>query len=144
MNELEHFYFDLKRVIYILKFQDKNLAESWINQLNTNLTPDYIESCLKAAIFELSVTDINTFHWVLDNLSDWQTYNHLLQQVTKFIIQKLIIKGFIPGQDFSSTCDGKILINENVINVIMSDVSESDNLLMRKILLIPPEIHSLR
>lgn len=143
MNELEQFYSDLKRFIYILKFQDKTLADSWISQLSNNLQPEYIESCLIAAIFELSVTEIDTFHWVLDNLSDWPTYTLLLQKVTKFIIQKLIKKGFIPGQDFSATSEGKILISENAKNVIMSDISESDNLLIKKILLISPKIHFL-
>lgn len=142
MNDLEQFYSDLKRVIYIFKFKDKNLAESWISQLNINLKAEYIESCLTAAIFELSVTDIETFNWVLEHLSDWQTYANLLQQVTKFILQKLIKRGFIPGQDFSYTFEGKILIYENARKVIMSDISESDNLLIRKILLIPSEIHS--
>lgn len=144
MDELERFHCDLKRVIYILKFQEKNLAESWLTQLQTNLKPEYIESFLIAAIFELSVTDIDTFHWVLDNLSDWQVYADLLQKVTKFIIQKLIKKGFVLGQDFSSTLEGKILISEKARLVIMSDVSESDKLLIRKILLIAPEIHYLQ
>lgn len=144
MNELEQFYSDLKRVIYILQFQDKNLAESWLSQLNSNLKPEYLESCLTAAIFELSVTDINTFHWVLDNLSDWQTYTQLLQKVTKFIIQKLIKKGFILGQHFSATFEGKILIDEKATDEIMSDVSETDNLLIKKVLLLAPEVHSLQ
>ncbi|HIK03718.1 MAG TPA: hypothetical protein IGS40_03230 [Trichormus sp. M33_DOE_039] len=143
MNELERFHSDLRRVIYILKFRDKNLAESWVIQLTTNLKPEYIESCLTAAILELSVTDIDTFHWVIDNLSDWQPYANLLQQITKFVIQKLIKKGFIPGQDFSANAEGKILIHENVRQVIMSDVSESDNLFIKKILLISPEVHFL-
>lgn len=141
MNELEQFHSLLKRAIYILKFKDKNLAESWRNQLNTNLKSESIESCLVAAVFELSVTDIDTFHWVIDNLSDWHTYAHLLENVTKFIIQKLIKKGFVPGKDFSSTLEGKILIHKKARTAIMSDISETDNLLITKILRISPQIH---
>ncbi|WP_214662530.1 hypothetical protein [Amazonocrinis nigriterrae] len=143
VEDLERFYSDLKRFTYILKFHDKNVAESWIKQLHAHLKPEYIESCLIAAIFELSITDVDTFHWVLDNLSHWDTYTHLLQEVTKFVVQKLIKEGFIPGQDFSATSEGKILIHENARKVIISDISQSDNLLIKKILLTSPEIHFL-
>ena len=144
MEDLERFYSDLKRFIYILRFHDINVAESWIKQLNTHLKPEYIESCLTAAIFELSVTDVDTFHWALDNLSHWETYTNLLQEVTKFVVQKLIKEGFIPGQDFSFTSQGKILLNENTKTAIISDSSNADKLLIEKVLLIPQQITSLK
>ncbi len=143
MNDLELFHFHLERAIYILKFQDRKLAECWVHQLNTSLDNEYIESFLTAAIFELSVTDTKTFDWTLDNLSDWKSYAHLLQTVTRFALQKLINKGFIPGQDFSFTSEGKILLHENAKTAIMADVTESDNLLIKKILLIPQENNSI-
>lgn len=143
MNDLELFHFHLERAIYILKFQDRKLAGCWVHQLNLSLDTEYIESFLTAAIFELSVTDTETFHWTLDNLSDWKSYANLLQAVTRFALQKLINKGFIPGQDFSFTSEGKILLHENAKNAIIADVTESDNLLIKKILLIPQELYSI-
>lgn len=144
MNDLELFQFHLERAAYILKFQDRKLAECWVNQLNVTLAPEYIESFLVGAVFELSLTDSNTFHWVLDNLTDWRAYTRLLEAVTRFTLKTLIVKGFIPGQDFSFNSQGKILLNENTKTAIVSDISNSDKLIIEKILLIPQQITSLK
>ncbi|PMB53434.1 hypothetical protein CEN39_04460 [Fischerella thermalis CCMEE 5201] len=129
--------------MYILKIKDKKLVEYWIEELNMNLDVEYTDSLLIAAIFELSVVDIPTFHWTLDNFSDLQPYTQLLESVTKFAIQKLIKKGFLPGQDFSTNSQRQILLNENAKTVLIADTSKSDQLLLEKVLLIHKQIHSL-
>ncbi|BAY22602.1 hypothetical protein NIES2100_23650 [Calothrix sp. NIES-2100] len=144
MEDLELFHFHLERAIYILNFKDKKLAECWVTQLNSNMGFQYTESFLTAAVLELSITNIETFHWVLDNLSGWKPYAQLLAQVTKFILNKLINKGFIPSQDFSFDAQGKILLHEHTKAVIMADTSDSDQLLMEKVLLTPTQVYSLR
>lgn len=87
MKDLELFNFHLERAIYILKFQDRKLVEAWVYELNQNLEPEYIESCLTAAILELSNIHSDTFHWILDNLSDWTPYKQLLEAVTRFALK---------------------------------------------------------
>ncbi|PLZ92363.1 hypothetical protein CEN44_06235 [Fischerella muscicola CCMEE 5323] len=133
----------LERLIYILKIKDKKLVEYWLEKINTNIDIEYADSLLIAAIFELSVGDIQTFHWTLDNFSDLQPYINLLDSVTRFAIQKLIKKGFIPGQDFSNNSQRQLLLNENAKTVLMADTSKSDKLLLEKVLLIHQQIHSL-
>ncbi|MBD2433131.1 MULTISPECIES: hypothetical protein [Fischerella] len=142
-NYLELFYIHLERLIYILKIKDKKLVEYWLEEINTNIDIEYADSLLIAAIFELSVGDIQTFHWTLDNFSDLQPYINLLDSVTRFAIQKLIKKGFIPGQDFSNNSQRQLLLNENAKTVLMADTSKSDKLLLEKVLLIHQQIHSL-
>ena len=144
MEDLELFHFHLERAIYILNFKDKKLAECWVTQLNSSMGFQYTESFLTAAILELSITNTETFHWVLDNLCAWKPYAQLLAQVTKFVIKKLIEKGFIPSQDFSFNGHGKILLYENTKTVIMADTSDSDKLLMEKVLVTPKQVHSLK
>lgn len=143
MNYLEIFYFHLERTIYVLNIQDKKLVEYWVEQLEICLDTQYAESLLMAAIFELSATDTDTFHWTLENFSNLEPYTNLLESVTRFAIQKLIKKGFLMGQDFSTTSQGKILLNECARAVLMADASKSDSLLLEKVLLIPQQIHSL-
>ncbi|MER3492082.1 MAG: hypothetical protein C4323_06970 [Mastigocladus sp. ERB_26_2] len=140
---LELFYIHLERLIYILKIKDKKLVEYWVEELNKNIDIEYTDSLLIAAIFELSVVDIQTFHWTLDNFSDLQPYINLLDSVTRFAVQKLIKKGFIPGQDFSKNSQSQLLLNENAKTVLMADTSKSDKLLLEKVLLIHKQIHSL-
>ncbi len=137
MKDLEMFHFHLERALYILKFRDKKLAECWVTQLNTSMGVQDTESFLTAAVLELSLTDTKTFHWVLDNLCAWKPYVHLLVEVTRFTLKKLISKGFIPSQDFSFDAQGKILMHEQTKKTIMADVSESDRLFMEKVLVIP-------
>jgi hypothetical protein len=143
MNNLELFHFHLERVIYALKFQDKQLVEYWIEHLHLSLDYQYTDSLLTAAVFELSATDTDTCRWVLDNFSDCPPYTDLFESVTRFAIGKLIQKGFILGQDFSFTSEGKILLNENTKTTLMTDTSASDSLLLEKVLLVPQQIHSL-
>jgi len=118
-------------------------VEYWVEELNKNIDIEYTDSLLIAAIFELSVVDIQTFHWTLDNFSDLQPYINLLDSVTRFAVQKLIKKGFIPGQDFSKNSQSQLLLNENAKTVLMADTSKSDKLLLEKVLLIHKQIHSL-
>ncbi|BAY29116.1 hypothetical protein NIES2107_09570 [Nostoc carneum NIES-2107] len=139
MKDLEMFHFHLERALYILKFRDKKLAECWVTQLNTSMGVQDTESFLTAAVLELSLTDTKTFHWVLDNLCAWKPYVHLLVEVTRFTLKKLISKGFIPSQDFSFDAQGKILMHEQTKKAIMADVSDSDSLFMEKVLVIPQE-----
>ncbi|MFQ4146438.1 hypothetical protein [Chlorogloeopsis sp. ULAP02] len=143
MNNLELFHFHLERAIYILKFQDKQLVEYWIEHLHLSLDYQYTDSLLTAAIFELSATDTDTCHWILDNFSDCQPYTDLLDNVIRFAIGKLIQQGFILGQDFSFTAEGKILLNEDTKNTLIADISVSDNLLLEKVLMIPQQTPSL-
>jgi hypothetical protein len=143
INHLELFYIHLERVIYILRIKDKKLVEYWLEELNLNIDVEYTDSLFIAAIFELSVVDTQTFHWTLDNFSDFQPYTELLESVTRFAIQKLLKKGFIPGQDFSTNSPRQILLNENAKTVLMADTSKSDRLLLEKVLLIHKENHSL-
>ncbi|BAY10939.1 hypothetical protein [Calothrix sp. NIES-2098] len=143
MEDLELFHFHLERAIYILNFKDKKLAECWVTQLHSSMGFAYTDSFLTAAVLELSITDIDTFHWVLDNLSAWKPYTQLLAQVTKFVLKKLINKGFIPSIDFSFDAQGKILLHENTKNVILADTSDSDRLLIEKVVLTPKQVHSL-
>lgn len=143
MNHLELFYFHLEKFIYILKSQDKKLVEYWINKLRISLDAQYIESLLTAAVFELSAKETNTFHWVIDNFCNCNAYIQLLENVTRFAIKKLIKKGFIPGQDFSVNSQRKILLSENIKTDLMADISESDALLIEKVLLIPKQVCSL-
>ncbi|OUL18414.1 hypothetical protein BV378_35625 [Nostoc sp. RF31YmG] len=143
MEDLELFHFHLERAIYILNFQDKKLAECWVTQLHSSMGFQYTESFLTAAVLELSITNTETFHWVLDNLQGWKPYAQLLAAVTRFVLKKLIEKGFIPSQDFSFDAQGKILMHENTKTVITSDTSDSDRLLIEKVLLTPKQVHSL-
>ncbi len=143
MKDLELFHFHLERAVYILKFQDKRLIETWVNQLNLNLNTEYIESCLTAAILELSTTHTETFHWIFDKLSDWQPCTQLLESVTRFALKKLIQKGFMPGQEFSFTADKKILLNENAKAVILKDTAVTDSLLLEKVLLTPQQMYAV-
>lgn len=133
MPELELFNYYLERLSYILNFQDRKLVEYWIEQLYSQLEYQYIESLFIAAIFELSITDTKTFHWTLDNLSDWKPCIKLLEDVMRFAVEKLMKKGFILGQDFSIN-SGKILLTESVKAVLMINTSQSDCLLLEKIL----------
>ncbi|MDZ8050947.1 MAG: hypothetical protein RMX68_023195 [Aulosira sp. ZfuVER01] len=144
MEDLELFHFHLERAIYILNFKDKKLAECWITQLNSSMGFQYTESFLTAAVLELSVTDTDTFHWILDNLSGWKPYAQLLATVTKFVLKKLIEKGFIPSQDFSFDAQGKILLHEKTKDIIIADTSDSDRLLIEKVLLTPKQVYSLK
>ncbi|ABA22035.1 conserved hypothetical protein [Trichormus variabilis ATCC 29413] len=143
MKDLELFQFHLDRATYILRFQDKKLIETWVTELERHLAPDYIESCLTAAILELSVSHSETFHWILDHLADWKPYKQLLESVTRFALKKLVQKGFMPGGEFSFTADGKILLTENAKATIMKDTVKTDRLLLEKILLTPQQIHLL-
>lgn len=143
MQDLELFHFHLERAIYILNFKDKKLAECWVTQLHSSMGLQYTESFLTAAVLELSLTNLDTFHWVLDNLSGWRPYANLLAEVTRFVLKKLVQKGFIPSQDFSFDAEGKILLHESTKAIVMANTSESDRLLIEKVLVTPAQVLSL-
>lgn len=133
-NDSELFNFSLTKTISALKTKDKTCVETCEKTFTTLLGSNYTVNVFTAAILELSEIDIATFHWTIENFSHLKACNYLLEAVTGLTIQKLLKAGFILGKDFSAS-PGQLLVNEDARNVLMESKSDTERLLIQKLLL---------
>ncbi|OKH56086.1 hypothetical protein NIES2101_02210 [Calothrix sp. HK-06] len=133
-DDSELFNFSLTKTISALKTQNKTRVESCEKAFIALLGSNYTVNVFTAAILELSEIDIAAFHWTIENFSHLKACNYLLEAVTGLTIQKLLKAGFIPGKDFSAS-QGQLLVNEDVRNVLMDSKSDTERLLIKKLLL---------
>ncbi|MBF2063120.1 MAG: hypothetical protein IGS39_01600 [Calothrix sp. C42_A2020_038] len=134
-DNLDLFNFNLAQTVKTLKKQDKSLVEFCINNFCTLLGSDYTANIFTAAILELSEIDRDTFYWTLENFSHHNSCCHLLEAVTGLTVKKLLKAGFILGQDFSARFQGQIFVNEAARNFLMTINSDTERLLIEKLLL---------
>ena len=127
---------DLSLIVRALQCQSRSLLEFCQIQLNYLKGSDYAKAIFSAALIELYESDPDTFDWAVDNLYELDTYTEWLDEFVVSVIQKLIQKRFILGQDFSVTCTRKILIDKKLKIVLMRNASKLDRLLLKKILVV--------
>jgi hypothetical protein len=134
-NDSELFNFSLTKIINALQTQNKTRVESCENTFIALLGANYTVNVFTAAILELSEIDTAAFRWTLENFSHLKACNYLLEAVTGLTIQKLLKAGFVLGQDFSANCQGQLLVDEKVRNFLMENNSNTERLLIQKVLL---------
>lgn len=132
-NDSERFNFHIELIIDAFKLQNKAMVESFKDFLTTVFDPEYTTDILTAAVFQLAETDPENCRWALRNLYDLKLHHDIKEGVVRFATQKLISKGFIPGQDFSATQNGEIVINKNALATLMKVTSASDHLFIEQI-----------
>ncbi len=133
-NDSELFNFSLTKTINALKTQNKTRVESCEKTFTALLGSNYTANVFTAAILELSEIDITTFHWTIENFSHLKACDHLLEVVTGLTVQKLLKAGFILGKDFSAS-QGQLLVQEDARNFLMESKSNTERLLITKLLL---------
>ncbi len=127
MNYTKIFSSTVELIIQALKLKNKNILESSENSLNCIFGHEYTAQIFLGALFELSEVDPESFAWASQNLFHIEYYNRLFRIVTMCVAQRLIEKGFIPGEDFSANCMGQILIDEKVKQAFLSSTSDPDD-----------------
>jgi hypothetical protein len=127
MNYTKIFSSTVELIIQALKLKNKNILESYENSLNCIFGHEYTAQIFLGALFELSEIDPESFAWASQNLFHIEYYSRLFRLVTMCVAQRLIEKGFIPGEDFSANCMGQILIHEKVKRAFLSSTSDPDD-----------------
>ncbi len=127
MNYTKIFSSTVELIIQALKLKNKNILESFENSLNCIFGHEYTAQIFLGALFELSEVDPESFAWASQNLFHLEYYSRLFRIVTTCVAQRLIEKGFVPGEDFSANCMGQILIHEKVKHAFLSSTSDPDD-----------------
>ncbi len=127
MNYTKIFSSTVELIILALQLKNKNILESYENSLNCIFGHEYTAQIFLGALFELSEIDPDSFAWASQNLFHLEYYSRLFRLVTMCVAQRLIEKGFIPGEDFSANCMGQILIHEKVKHAFLNGTSDPDD-----------------
>ncbi|NJL09212.1 MAG: hypothetical protein HC908_00195 [Calothrix sp. SM1_7_51] len=110
------------------------MVEALEKTLSCLLGCGYTEHIFTAAILELSETLPDIFEWTFKTFPTLPASLKLLEEATRFAVQKLVNNGFILGRDFSRSCQGKILIKQEAHSVLIACISDAEALLVQKIL----------
>lgn len=135
-NYTESLELDLRLIIRALQCKSKSLIEFCQNTLNTIKGADYAKAIFSAALLEVYESEPDTFDWIVENLYDLDTYTEWLDDFVFCIVQKLIQKKSILGQDFSITCTRKIILTRKLKTSLTRSSSKLDRFLMKKILVV--------
>ena len=130
----ELFDFSCRLIIRALKKQNKILVESYKKTLDSLAGYEYTAEIFIEVLLELAETDLQTLDWTLEQFSDLEAYLGLQEDLKTWVAQQLIDLEYVPGEDFSATCDGKILIKESVQIGLLATLSPSYRVLMPSIL----------
>jgi hypothetical protein len=134
-NDSELFNFSLTKIINALKTQNKARVESCEKTFNALLGANYTVNAFTAAILELSEVDTAAFRWTLENFAHLKACNYLLETFTGLTTQKLLKAGFVLGKDFSANSQGQLLVNKPARELLMNSESDTERLLIQKLLL---------
>jgi hypothetical protein len=86
-----------------------------------------------AALLQLSETDADTCRWTLRNFHNTPIHLDITGEIAIFAVKKLIGKGLILGQHFSTTLNNRIIINKNARNALTEGTSDAEYLLLEEI-----------
>ncbi len=129
IKKLEKFNLYVELMIDALKLQNEALVKS-LEELVIELnTFEYTSDILMAALLQLSETDADTCRWTLRNFHDSPIHLDITGEIAIFAVKKLIDKGLIFGQDFSTTLNNRIVINKNASNALKKGTSDAEFLL---------------
>jgi hypothetical protein len=141
-DDVEQFVLNVEFVSHCLKTQDQRLLETSEKILNHLLGIDHASNIFVAALFELATAENVNFEWDIEILSALEPYRKIFKIVSMSAAEKLIRKGFIPGQDFSADGTGKILLSQQTKTALIESISEiEDHILLDKILKVPEAIN---
>ncbi len=99
-------------IVNVLILQDKELVKTCEQTLIGLLGSEETTHIMNAAMFQLAEIAPDTCYWTWRNFPHLNSCLDLKEYIVMFAAQKLIEEGFILGQDFSSTSNGDILLNE--------------------------------
>ncbi|WP_017318527.1 hypothetical protein [Mastigocladopsis repens] len=131
-KEYQEFNSAVALFAYIFKFRDKALVETCEHTLISILGLKYTTNIMNAAMFQLAESAPETCLWIWQNFTYLEACISLNEYLTALAIQKLISQGFVLGQDFSATADGKILINEKAKSALFQSLSHKDLILIEE------------
>jgi hypothetical protein len=141
-DDVEQFVLNVEFVSHCLKAQDQRLLEASEKIFNHLLGIDYTSNVFVAALFEIAIADNVDFDWDIEILSALEPYRKIFKIVSMSAAEKLIRKGFIPGQDFSADSTGRILLSQKTKTALIESISEiEDHILLDKILKVPEAIN---
>lgn len=135
-NYTESLELDLRLIIRALQCRSKSLIEFCQNTLNCIKGGEYAKTIFSAALLEVYESEPDTFDWIVENLYDLETYTEWLDDFVFSIVQKLIQKKFVIGQDFSLTCTRKIIVTKKLKASLARNSSKLDRFLLKKILIV--------
>lgn len=110
-QEFNDFNTAVSMVVNLLILQDKDLIIKCEQILINLLGAEETAHIMNAAMFLLAETKADIFHWTWRNFPHFHMCSDLNQDIAMFIVKTLIAKGFVLGEDFSSTVHGTILTN---------------------------------
>lgn len=135
-NYTESLELDLRLIIRALECKSKSLIEFCQNTLNSIKGAEYARTIFSAALLEVYENEPEIFDWVVENLYDLDTYTEWLDDFVFWIVQKLIQKNLILGQDFSITSTRKIILTKKLKTSLVRNSSKLERFLLRKILIV--------
>lgn len=135
-NYTESLELDLGLIIRALQCKSKSLIEFCQNTLNFIKGGEYAKTIFSAALLEVYETEPDTFDWFVENLYDLDTYTEWLDDFVFSIVQKLIQKKFVLGEDFSLTSTRKIIVTKKLKASLARNSSKLDRFLLKKILIV--------
>ncbi|KYC41281.1 hypothetical protein WA1_22720 [Scytonema hofmannii PCC 7110] len=133
-REYQEFNAAINLFVNILKFKDRDLVETCEQVLMNLMGSKYTQNIMNAALFQLAGTAPDTCQWIWQNFPYLDACITLKEYVVMLAVQKLISQGFVLGQDFSTTADGELLVNQNARAVLMQSISDADRVFVTEIL----------
>ncbi len=99
------------KLVTAMTTRNLEIGRDLVADLATRLTPEGLAGVMLISLERLLRFDAVAFLWTVEHLIPETTAQEIRKLTALTVCQRLIGKGFRPGQDFSTDLNGQLLLN---------------------------------
>ncbi len=103
---------EIEKLARAMMTRNREIGNDLINYLRTQFPVEALAGLMIVSIERLIWFDIDSVLWTIEHLIPADVMQEIKRITTFSFYQRLISKGFTPGQEFSVDADGKLLLND--------------------------------
>ncbi|WP_250122728.1 hypothetical protein [Chroococcidiopsis sp. CCMEE 29] len=111
MNSLQ-LEVEIEKLARAMMTRNREIGNDLINYLRTQFPVEAVAGLMIVSIERLIWFDIDSVLWTIEHLIPADVMQEIKRITTFSVYQRLISKGFTPGQEFSVDANGKLLLND--------------------------------
>lgn len=103
---------EIEKLARAMMTRNREIGNDLINYLRTQFPVEALAGLMIVSIERLIWFDIESVLWTIEHLIPADVMQEIKRITTFSFYQRLISKGFTPGQEFSVDAGGKLLLND--------------------------------
>jgi len=103
---------EIEKLARAMMTRNREIGNDLINYLRTQFPVEALAGLMIVSIERLIWFDIESVLWTIEHLIPADVMQEIKRITTFSFYQRLISKGFTPGQEFSVDASGKLLLND--------------------------------